>query len=191
MKKKSVKHATFSRLFSISISAIAISGCLMSGDISEQRYSRADSFVNQGAEELRQMRFEEAKRFFELAADLAPLAAAKDGLGCVELLRGNVNRAIGLFEAAYQMDKTYDEALLNLALAYEVRGDSEKARDIYLEYLNKYPESAPARNNLAALEYDRGGGRIEVLHALTKAAMLAPNRVLSQNLVVLRGNEEN
>ena len=89
------------------------------------------------------------------------------------------------------MDKTYDEALLNLALAYEVRGDSEKARDIYLEYLNKYPESAPARNNLAALEYDRGGGRIEVLHALTKAAMLAPNRVLSQNLVVLRGNEEN
>lgn len=191
MKKKSVKHATFSRLFSISISAIAISGCLMSGDIPEQRYSRADSFVNQGAEELRQMRFEEAKRFFELAADLAPLAAAKDGLGCVELLRGNVNRAIGLFEAAYQMDKTYDEALLNLALAYEVRGDSEKARDIYLEYLNKYPESAPARNNLAALEYDRGGGRIEVLHALTKAAMLAPNRVLSQNLVVLRGNEEN
>ena len=191
MKKKSVKHATFSRLFSISISAIAISGCLMSGDISEQRYSRADSFVNQGAEELRQMRFEEAKRFFELAADLAPLAAAKDGLGCVELLRGNVNRAIGLFEAAYQMDKTYDEALLNLALAYEVRGDSEKARDIYLEYLNKYPESAPARNNLAALEYDRGGGRIEVLHALTKAAMLAPNRVLSQNLVVLRENEEN
>ena len=191
MKKKSVKHATFSRLFSISISAIAISGCLMSGDIPEQRYSWADSFVNQGAEELRQMRFEEAKRFFELAADLAPLAAAKDGLGCVELLRGNVNRAIGLFEAAYQMDKTYDEALLNLALAYEVRGDSEKARDIYLEYLNKYPESAPARNNLAALEYDRGGGRIEVLHALTKAAMLAPNRVLSQNLVVLRGNEEN
>ena len=191
MKKKSVKHATFSRLFSISISAIAISGCLMSGDIPEQRYSRADSFVNQGAEELRQMRFEEAKRFFELAADLAPLAAAKDGLGCVELLMGNVNRAIGLFEAAYQMDKTYDEALLNLALAYEVRGDSEKARDIYLEYLNKYPESAPARNNLAALEYDRGGGRIEVLHALTKAAMRAPNRVLSQNLVVLRGNEEN
>ncbi len=191
MKKKSVKYATFGRLFSISLSAVALSGCLFSREIPEERYIRADLFVDQGAEELRQMHFEEAKRFFELAADLAPLAAAKDGLGCVELLRGDVDKAVSLFEEAYQMDRTYDEAMLNLALAYEVRGDSDRARDIYLEYLNKYPDSAPARNNLAALEYERGGGRIEVLHALTKAAMLAPNRVLSQNIVVLRRSEEN
>jgi tetratricopeptide (TPR) repeat protein len=137
------------------------------------------------------MHFDEAKRFFELAADLVPLAAAKDGMGCVELLKGDPGKAVVLFQEAYQMDATYDEALLNLALAHDIRGDKEGAMSIYLEYLDKSPDSVRARNNLAVLEYDRGGGRMEVLHALSKAEMLSPNRVLSQNIDVVRRSRGN
>lgn len=191
MKKKVHTHATFCRLFSIIVSAGTFSGCLVSGQVSEERYLRAEAFVEQGALELRQMHFDEAKRFFELAADLAPLAAAKDGMGCVELLKGDPGKAVVLFQEAYQMDATYDEALLNLALAHDIRGDKEGAISIYLEYLDKYPDSVRARNNLAVLEYDRGGGRMEVLHALSKAEMLSPNRVLSQNIDVVRRSRGN
>jgi Flp pilus assembly protein TadD len=88
------------------------------------------------------------------------------------------------------MDASYNEVLLNWGLALELRGDFERARGMYLKYLSLYPDSPGARNNLAALEYDRGGGKIAVLNALTKAAMLSPHGVLSQNIAAMRQSEE-
>ncbi|NDD63618.1 MAG: hypothetical protein EBZ36_06525, partial [Acidobacteria bacterium] len=65
---------------------------------------------------MREGRLAEANRFYELAAELAPLASAVDGLGCVALLDERYEEAEGLFREAYGMDGEYDEALLNLGL---------------------------------------------------------------------------
>jgi Flp pilus assembly protein TadD len=190
VRKKSLQYATFLPVLSISICAVVLAGCFSGEALPESRYLRAQEFVDQGIKDLRARRLQEARRSFEVAAELAPLAAATDGLGCVELLEGRPESAEPLFEAAYQMDASYNEVLLNWGLALELRGDFERARGMYLKYLSLYPDSPGARNNLAALEYDRGGGKIAVLNALTKAAMLSPHGVLSQNIAAMRQSEE-
>ncbi|NDF15993.1 hypothetical protein EB061_11860, partial [bacterium] len=114
--------------------------------------------VDVGTRFLRERNFSEARQAFELASELAPMAAAVDGLGCVALLEGRYEVAERYFWEAYEMDRTYEEALVNVGLVKELRGQREEARAIYLEYLSKNPLSAVARNNVAALEYDRGMG---------------------------------
>jgi tetratricopeptide (TPR) repeat protein len=113
------------------------------------------------------------------------MAAAVDGLGCVALLEGRYEVAERYFWEAYEMDRTYEEALVNVGLVKELRGQREEARAIYLEYLGKNPLSAVARNNLAALEYDRGMGTMVTIDELEKAIALSDQVVIRDNLAVL------
>jgi tetratricopeptide (TPR) repeat protein len=113
------------------------------------------------------------------------MAAAVDGLGCVALLDGRYEVAERYFWEAYEMDRTYEEALVNVGLVKELRGQREEARAIYLEYLDKNPLSAVARNNLAALEYDRGMGTMVTIDELEKAIVLSDQVVIRDNLAVL------
>jgi tetratricopeptide (TPR) repeat protein len=104
----------------------------------------------------------------------------------VALLEGRYDSAEGYFRAAYEMDRSYDEALVNLGLLRELQGRSSEARAIYLKYLEKSPSSGNARNNLAALEYDGGRGTMETVASLEKAIVLSDQVVIRDNLVVLR-----
>jgi tetratricopeptide (TPR) repeat protein len=113
------------------------------------------------------------------------MAAAVDGLGCVALLEGRYEVAERYFLEAYEMDRTYDEALVHVGLVKELRGQREEARAIYLKYLGNNPLSAIARNNLAALEYDRGMGTMVTIDALEKAIVLSDQVVIRDNLAVL------
>lgn len=185
MKKKSPKHATLWFPFSIVVCAAQLLGCFAPGAIPETRFKRAVHLVDVGTRFLREGSLTEARKAFELASELAPVAAAVDGLGCVALLEGRYTSAEGYFREAYEMDSSYDEALVNLGLLKELQGEHEAARAIYLEYLEKEPSSAKARNNLAALEYDVGRGRMETIGALEKAIVLSNQTVIRDNLTVL------
>ena len=181
-----MKYATFCALVSITLLQAFLYGCAPRRAVPEEEYKRAVALVDQGVVFLRQKKLEEARKSFELAGDLAPLPAARDGLGCVELASGNFTRAASLFEEAYHMDSSYDSALVNLGLARELEGNVEEARGIYMKILGKTPSSVQARNNLAALEYDNGAGTMDVLRELDKALMLSSHQVIRDNVKALK-----
>lgn len=181
-----MKYATFSALLSITLLQGFLYGCAPRRTVPEKEYAQAVELVDHGIVLLRERKLEEARKSFELAGDLAPLAAAMDGLGCVELVSGNFALAASLFEEAYQMDRSYDSALVNLGLARELEGKVDEARVIYMKMLDNYPSSVEGRNNLAALEYDRGAGRMGVLRELDKALMLSNHEIIRDNVKALK-----
>ena len=186
MKKKPSLCATFTRRTTIVLLASALLGCAPPLPIPAERYGKAEALVESGTELLRQGRLTEANQFYELAAELAPLASAVDGLGCISLLEERYEEAEGFFREAYEMDEEYDEALLNLGLLREIQGRRDEARGIYLNYLEKYPDSARARNDLFALEYDQGRGRMVILRELAKAQTLSDDPVVRANVAILK-----
>jgi tetratricopeptide (TPR) repeat protein len=105
----------------------------------------------------------------------------------VALLEGRYDSAERYFREAYEMDRSYDEALVNLGLLKELQGKPLEAQAIYLAYLEKNPTSGSARNNLAALEYDRGRGTMDTVEELEKAIVLLNHGVVRDNLASLRG----
>jgi Flp pilus assembly protein TadD len=161
-------------------------GCFAPQAIPEDRFKRALLLVDVGTRLLREANVIEARKAFELASELAPVAAAFDGLGCVDLLEGRYVSAERYFREAYEMDRSYDEALMNLGLLKELQGEHAEAKAVYLKYLYKNPSSASVRNNLAALEYDRGRRRMDTVGALEKAIVLSNQAVILDNLTVLR-----
>lgn len=185
LKKNVISLATFGARYSI-IALLALSaGCSPVSVIPEERFVAAHRLVDVGTRFLRERRLEDADRSYELASELAPTAAAVDGRGCVALIRGDYVGAERFFEQAYWMDAGYDDALLNLGLVRELQGDIEGARANYMEYLDKYPESPIARNNLAVLEYDAGRGTMETARELVKARVLSDHSVINHNLAML------
>ena len=159
-----------------------LAGCIKRPTIPEERYQMALKLVDEGTQHLRSRKFEEAKAEFSIASELAPVAAAVDGKGCVALLQGNYAEAEKLFTQAYDLDDTYDQALANLALLNDLMGDTEKALRLYNRYITLYPDSAIVRNNRAVLEYDRGERKILILEELKKAARLSDLGVIKGNV---------
>lgn len=186
MKKKSPRHATFGYRLSILLCLAHLVGCFIPGSVPESDARKADALVDVGTRFLRERRLSEAKKAYELAAELAPVAAAIDGLGCVALLEGLYEVAEGYFVEAYEMDRSYDEALVNLGLVKELQGEPAEAKAIYQAYLEKHPSSGSVRNNLAALEYDEGRRTIETVSSLEKAIVLSNQGVIRDNLEMLR-----
>lgn len=185
VKRLFSKYATFSSLLSIGLGVAVLVGCAPRPRVPEDRFQRAQDLVDIGTEFLRRRELREARKSFELASDLAPVAAAVDGRGCVALLEGRYMDAEELFREAYNMDRDYDEALANLGLVKELQGEVDEARSMYLEFLDNHPDSARVRNNLAALEYDRGTGTMVTVEALEKAITLSDQAVIRDNLAVL------
>jgi Flp pilus assembly protein TadD len=159
-----------------------LSGCFLPPTVSDERYNQALQLVDTGTNHIREGKLKEADTAFSIAEELAPLAAAVDGQGCVALLSGEFDRAESLFKKAYDMDSSYDHALANLALLNDIRGRSDEAKRLYDEAVESLPESVAARNNRAALEYDRGERKMEVVHELEKAGLIADHHVVRENL---------
>jgi Flp pilus assembly protein TadD len=162
----------------------------MGGQVREDRYQQAVGLVDQGVKKLHEGKVDEASMAFSLAAELAPLAAAVDGQGCVALLKGDFARAEELFNRAYQMDNSYDDALGNLALLMDLTGRPEKAKALYNQAIDKIPDHVGFRNNKAALEYDRGERKMVVIQELEKAALIGDSPVVKANLDILKKGSE-
>lgn len=165
----------------IVVAQVSLVGCFTRELVPEQRYQRALALVDEGTTLLRKKKLTEAAVLFSMAAELAPLAAAVDGQGCVALLEGDLVRAEELFEKAYEMDETYDEALGNLAVLRDIQGNSHEALRLYTRFLEAHPDSGIARNNKAALEYDLGARRMLVVQELQKAGRLSEHGIIKDN----------
>lgn len=186
------RYATFGRLgtnrrYMLSALLCSVLGaCFPQAGVPSWRYEQAERLVDEGAIALREGRLSDAENAFGLAREHAPLAAAFDGQGCVALLRGDLAQAELLFRRAYESDATYDEALGNLALVFDVAGRQEEALDLYRTILEQHPEAAQHRNNRAALAFDVGEDRGIVEAELSKAALLLGAGVAETNLKRIR-----
>ncbi len=169
--------------------AVMFSGCAFN-QVREDRYQQAVKLVDEGAKQLREGKLNEASNAFSVAAELAPLAAAVDGQGCVALLQGDFAKAEEFFNRAYEMDGSYDEALGNLALLMDITGRHEKAKVLYDQVIEKLPEHVGLRNNRAALEYDQGARKMVVIQELEKAALIGNSPVIKANLERLKAGDE-
>jgi Flp pilus assembly protein TadD len=160
-------------------------GCALSSSVPEGKYRQALELVDQGTANIRQGKLKEANLAFSIAEELAPIAAAVDGQGCVALLLGQFEQAEAMFRRAYNMDQTYEHALANLALLQDIRGSDAEAKRLYDRAIKNLPELVTARNNRAALEYDRSGRKIEAVQELEKADLIAKHPIVTENLARL------
>ncbi len=166
---------------------LSLSGCVFGGKLPQEQHDRAMQLVDQGVTQLRQGRLNEALAAFTMAYEIAPVAAAVDGQGCVAVLEGRYSDAEMLFNRAYEMDGKYDNALGNLALLMELTGRQDKAKELYNQVVALFPEHPGFRNNRAVLEYNQGERKMLVVQELEKADLVAEHRVVKANLERLKG----
>jgi len=173
------------RLWCLLLTLTILSGCMFKGAVPQQQYDRAMQLVDEGTIKLRQGKLDHALAAFTMAYEIAPVAAAVDGQGCVALLQGRYNEAEDLFDRAYDMDPGYENALGNMALLMEITGRSAAAKDYYNQAVATFPEHPGFRNNRAVLEYDRGERKMLVVQELKKADLVAEHGVVDANLELL------
>ena len=172
-------------LIALTLCLQLITGCFRADPVPMARYQEAQRLVDLGTSQIREGKFEQAGVSFSTAYELAGLASAVDGQGCVALIQGEFEEAERFFRRAYEMDRTYNQALANLALLQDIIGNRELAKKLYGEALDVLPDSASLRNNRAALEYDLGHPKMEVIHELEKAKLIAEHPVVRGNLIGL------
>lgn len=173
--------ATFRAAMAI-IVVVAVTGCAIVRPVSQEQFRRATTLVDVGVMHLREMRLVEADAAFEQAFDIAPVAAALDGMGCVALLNGEFDKAERMFVQAYELDADYDQSMANLALLRDIQGRKEEASQLYHEYLSRYPEAARVRNNAALLDFDMDERPEVVVNELRKAATIEDSAIVRENL---------
>lgn len=164
---------------------LGVGGCSVEGAASPERYHQALELVDKGVSFLRQEQFDQAQAAFLIAYDLAEIPEAVDGLGCVAFSQGDVATAERLFTRAFEIDPGYSEALANLALALEARRQLDSAETLYRRVLVYNPVDIKARNNFAALLFDKkdyAGAKLE----LSQARVLVQHALIEQNAALLK-----
>ncbi len=176
----------------LNLVAVLVMGCVPMQGPSSQEHAQALKLVDQGVLALRAGDLDAALASFQMADELSPIAAAIDGLGCVALLKGDLDTSERLLWQAYNMDQSYDNALTNLALLYELRGDKARAEELYKQALQAEPGNFRARSNFVVLMHDNisRGAHLQgsasadpqVEAELRKTYALAPHPIVAHNL---------
>ena len=163
---------------------ILITGCTPMVDtaVDPILYEKSLNLVDQGVQLMRLNDLKNAQSSFDVALELAPVAAAVDGLGCVAFLKGDLITAEKQFLKAYDMDSTYDEALGNLAMVYEAQGKLVEARKMYTKAIKANPDNYRFRNNYSIFLAQYGGTRKHVDDELRKAGALQEDPIIKQNM---------
>ena len=142
----------YSLLLCLTVLCVA---CSFSAERSSADYQTALDLIDRGVLHLEGGFHEQAYAAFEVAFEKYPSAAALDGLGCVELHRGNLKEARIFFEQAHETNPEYHKALAHMAMIDEIEGRSVRARQLYEKYLSLAPDDVRVRNNYAAFLYDQ------------------------------------
>lgn len=163
---------------------ITFSGCYTYiPELSEKH--AALELIDRGTQKLRDGSFEEAEASFKAAYEVAALPEALDGLGSVATLRGNFDLAEIYFIKAYQGSQFYPNALGNLALIKEKKGDIQSANALYLQAIREDPTNFRIRGNFSAFLSDyTSRGKDEARMELLKAQALVDHPVLDAMLDV-------
>lgn len=177
-----MRKGTLRALLVLSLAGAASSGCVFPAEIDRAREQQSMNLIDRGVMYIRQGQLDQAQASFLVANELAPAAAALDGLGCVAFLKGDIVLAEQYFRRAYQMDQTYYEALANLALLKESQGLYSEARRAYQSAIRHNPADFRARNNLAGLLYELQDDKQAVRAELLKADALSEHPLVVSNL---------
>jgi Flp pilus assembly protein TadD len=126
-----------------------LAACSVPREVTVSQLHEAQRLVDAGSTYLHLGQLERASAAFQVAYDLARLPAAMDGLGCVDFLRGDFEKAAKIFILAHEMDERYVNSLANLALLYEAQGHRQEAELLYRRAMEDDPKDFRARNNFA------------------------------------------
>lgn len=138
-------------------------------------------------------RFDEAQRFeaqgiaqYRRAVELAPENASwRTNVGIWHLSHGRTDEALAAFEEALRNEPDHSMALQNAGVAYQRRGDVERAIEVWSKALDSTSQAKPwIAQQLAPLLAARGR-HAEALAALRKALAAAPDDV-ALNLMLAR-----
>lgn len=163
-----------------------LSGCMVWRVPTMRDQERASVLIDQGVTSLRRGEFGAARISFQLARELFESAAAIDGLGCVALLEGDLEKAEMLFNEALEIDFSYTEVYGNLALLREYRGDDSGADALYRKAIELDPGSYRTRNNYAIFLAHRDERDLPSIRTeLMKAALLGEASLMNDNLTQL------
>lgn len=104
-----------------------------------------------------------ARRYISEVLDMTPgNTLALGQLGLAELLFGDVNRAIHIYDGLLER-KQHRSYLVNLGLAYMLKGEVQAARESFLKAYDIEPDSPVVIINLADAEM-AVGNRLEAVH---------------------------
>jgi Flp pilus assembly protein TadD len=112
---------------------------------------RAKELLISGAKALDDDELGVAAAAFRMSRDLISSAEAWDGLGCVALLRGDLDRAEALFFRAIDADHGYYNVYGNLALLELARGSVPVAKYYFRKSLANDKLNFRSRSNYAIL----------------------------------------
>lgn len=103
-------------------------------------------------------RYEDAREAFRHAASLAPedVSWPQENLATVEILRGNFEEAVALFEALDAPTQDDPELATNMGTAYFFLGRLDQAEPLYQRAVRLAPNDPTVRRNLADLYAHRG-----------------------------------
>lgn len=169
----------------ICLTIFLLFGCAKALPLKPQRNaSRAEHFIQTGVISLRAGDAARAEAAFFLAEQLGGGAAALDGRGCAEYMRGNLLSAERLFKSALSIQPGYSRALSHLGLVAESQGHFAEARNFYEAAIRIDPEDYRARNDLAAMLAETSG-RTETARAkdeLMQAHIISGDKEIAKNL---------
>lgn len=135
-------------------------GKLGATDAAEQMLRRALAIDPQNAEGANQLgllfaargRLNEATRYFQQAiASQRDHAGAINNLGVVYMQMHKPDEAIAAFRYGIAIAPNEEILYLNLSRAYEATGDSDRARDVLQQLLERHPDSVMAKKGLQEL----------------------------------------
>jgi Flp pilus assembly protein TadD len=112
---------------------------------------RAKELLISAAKALDDNQLEVSAAAFRMSGELVPSAEAWDGLGCIALLRGDLDRAEALFFQAMDADRGYYNVYSNLALLELARGAVPAAKYYFRKSLAKDKLNFRSRSNYAIL----------------------------------------
>jgi len=113
--------------------------------------THADAYNNYGALLKAQKRFDEASVAYEKALALNPEHVdACNNMGNLRTAQGRAAEAVNFFCRAITLMPTHKEARKLLGIAYYTLGETDKAADVYRQWLADEPENPIPRHHLAA-----------------------------------------
>lgn len=169
-------------MLAVSAVVFMMCACAVKTRVSDRDRSDAEKLVDRGALFLKVYNYEKATASFALSLEIAPNAAAMDGLGCAAMLQGDFDEAEKYFKRAIELDQAYTNSLGNLALLYEIRGYPRLAKDYYEQVLQASPRDSRVLQNYGALTYDEGGGTETSRGLILQSEALRAHPLINHNL---------
>ena len=165
---------------------LVLLGCVGMIEPTVSQRWEAEKLVDQGCAYLNLGDLNRAASAFTVSYELAPSAAALDGLGCAAFLAGRLEDAERFFLGAQNLDWNYRNSIANLALLYEYQGRLEEAGRLHQRAIEAAPKNFRARNNFAVFLHEhgegRGGSAAVVKGELLKAEALDDSPLIVDNI---------